>query len=337
MDKVRRTVALPDFDAERHLFERRAALPLGLCWLVLSPLLGLALLRLVAHDAAFPLIVLNAMTTWVYLPAWLTLAVALWWRRRNLALASTAVVLLHVLWVNPLSWLPSAAPPLKPSSQRFVVMSVNLLMVNDDTEGIASEIAQAHPDLLLVQEVSPLWAERFDAPDMRRLFPQRHVIARSDSFGIGVLSPHALEIEELQLSGLPALRGHVALGKRRLELINVHTLPPRTAAYTEEWNEMMRRVCQLVEHGPKPLVLAGDLNATPHARWYRELLSRGLRGAHEERGRGYATTWPNGLFPFPPIRLDHFLVSSGVGVISVTEGEGRGSDHRPIVAELSLD
>ena len=36
------------------------------------------------------------------------------------------------------------------------------------------------------------------------------------------------------------------------------------------------------------------------------------------------------------MRLDHVLVSPDIGVRSVKEGHGQGSDHRPIVAELVL-
>jgi endonuclease/exonuclease/phosphatase family metal-dependent hydrolase len=37
------------------------------------------------------------------------------------------------------------------------------------------------------------------------------------------------------------------------------------------------------------------------------------------------------------MRLDHVLVSPDIGVRSVTEGHGQGSDHRPIIAELVPD
>jgi endonuclease/exonuclease/phosphatase (EEP) superfamily protein YafD len=62
-----------------------------------------------------------------------------------------------------------------------------------------------------------------------------------------------------------------------------------------------------------------------------------LADAHERRGRGWATTWPRDRWPLPPLmRLDHVLVSPDIGVRSVTEGHGQGSDHRPIIAELVL-
>jgi endonuclease/exonuclease/phosphatase (EEP) superfamily protein YafD len=36
------------------------------------------------------------------------------------------------------------------------------------------------------------------------------------------------------------------------------------------------------------------------------------------------------------MRLDHVLVSHGIEVRSIREGLGRGSDHRPIIADLVL-
>jgi hypothetical protein len=62
-----------------------------------------------------------------------------------------------------------------------------------------------------------------------------------------------------------------------------------------------------------------------------------LAGADERRGRGWATTWPRNRWPLPPLmRLDHVLVSPEIGVRSVREGIGQGSDHRPPIADLVL-
>ncbi|MGC4091072.1 MAG: endonuclease/exonuclease/phosphatase family protein [Polyangiaceae bacterium] len=326
---------LPEFDAARDRRERRAALLGGFGWLLCGPLLVVAALRLVAHDASFELIVLNAMTTWLYLPAWLALAIGTGSKRIRLAWASAAVCLLHVVWLQPGSWVAKQPPPIT-ATQRFRLMSANLLMVNEDTEGIVSEVLAAHPDLLVVQELSPHWQARFEASDLKSLFPYRRAIAQDDSFGIGAYSRSAVAIEELDVFGVPALIVRSKLGDKQLSVLNFHTLPPRTAAYTVEWNRMMERVRELVRIEQKPLILAGDLNTTPHARWYGELVRLSMRGAHEELGRGYAVTWPNGRFPLPPIRLDHFLVSPGVQVLEIREGEGRGSDHRPLIADFAL-
>jgi endonuclease/exonuclease/phosphatase (EEP) superfamily protein YafD len=57
--------------------------------------------------------------------------------------------------------------------------------------------------------------------------------------------------------------------------------------------------------------------------------------AWEVAGRGFGFTWPNGVFPLPPIRLDHVFVSRELAVVGARVGEGSGSDHRPVIVEIS--
>ena len=85
-----------------------------------------------------------------------------------------------------------------------------------------------------------------------------------------------------------------------------------------------------------PLVVIGDFNATQHSRVYQQLESDGLRSAHEDRGRGYVTTWPNGAQPLPPIRIDQAFLSPQVECLSIREGIGPGSDHKPLILQLRV-
>jgi endonuclease/exonuclease/phosphatase (EEP) superfamily protein YafD len=61
-----------------------------------------------------------------------------------------------------------------------------------------------------------------------------------------------------------------------------------------------------------------------------------MRSAHDDRGRGYATTWPNDKFWLPPIRIDQAFLSPDVACKRIVEGHGKGSDHRPIVVDLTV-
>lgn len=87
-----------------------------------------------------------------------------------------------------------------------------------------------------------------------------------------------------------------------------------------------------------PLVLMGDLNATPWSRAYRRLaarLSDARRLAAETAGRGatFPTRWPC-------LRLDHVLVGAGVGVRRVAVVRSPlarvASDHLPLLAEIEI-
>ena len=138
------------------------------------------------------------------------------------------------------------------------------------------------------------------------------------------------------LDGVPLLRATLDVGGRPVTVLAAHTLPPRTEEYAHVWDHQMAILATLVERERGPLILLGDLNATTKARNYERLVAGRLRGAHEDRGRGLATTWPNGLFPLPPIRLDHVLVSRELAVRDVRELAPNGSDHVPVVADLAV-
>jgi endonuclease/exonuclease/phosphatase (EEP) superfamily protein YafD len=85
-----------------------------------------------------------------------------------------------------------------------------------------------------------------------------------------------------------------------------------------------------------PLVVVGDFNATEHSKVYKRLTESMLRSAHDVRGRGYATTWPNGQNLCPPIRIDQALVSPEIEVARIVEGRGRGSDHKPLILDVRV-
>jgi endonuclease/exonuclease/phosphatase (EEP) superfamily protein YafD len=55
---------------------------------------------------------------------------------------------------------------------------------------------------------------------------------------------------------------------------------------------------------------------------------------HEAVGDPFATTWPNGRQPLPPVRIDHVFVDDALAPVHVEQGEGTGSDHRPVIVDL---
>jgi endonuclease/exonuclease/phosphatase (EEP) superfamily protein YafD len=75
-----------------------------------------------------------------------------------------------------------------------------------------------------------------------------------------------------------------------------------------------------------------------------ELKHTGLLSAHERLGHGMDTTWPNGMtravlglpFPLPPIRLDHVFTTPNIVPLSIREGRGIGSDHKPVITRLAI-
>jgi endonuclease/exonuclease/phosphatase (EEP) superfamily protein YafD len=323
------------FDAVLDRSERATRWPAWLSWLAVLPLALVASLRLIAHDATPELLALNALTQWLYLPAWPALGVALWLRRPRLALCAGLLVAAHIVWLGPSNLLPASSVA-RGRGRPLRVMSANVYAFNRHAADIVAEIRAARPDVLLVQELSPRGQALLDTQPLRALLPQRKTLVRDDAFGIGIYARVPFAAELLELDGPPALRADLDLGGVQLRIYNVHTIPPVTPAGARRWARMMERLLGWTRQEQGALLVAGDLNATPHTRGYQRLLSDRLRGAHEDRRRGLATTWPNGRSLVPSIRLDHLLVSPQVAVLDVREGIGRGSDHRPLIADLEV-
>lgn len=309
---------------------------LALGWTTVAGLGLVAAARLIAHDATFELVALNSFTPWLFLPVWLVLLGAVLTRRQALGAIAAALALAHLSWVLPGSLY--AAPPPDPAHRVPVrLMTANLLAVNDRPDELVCELLEADPDVLVVQELSPRWLGAFEDAGLFERYPHSIHRVRTDSFGAGLLSKWPLvDAELVDLGGVPMPRATVMVDGRPLRVYGVHPLPPRTREYTAQWERQLAWLHEELSRETWPLVAAGDFNTTSHSRWYRTLTAGRLRGAHEDRGRGSATTWPNGLFPLPAIRLDHVLLSPEVACVAIHEGRGAGSDHRPVVVDLRI-
>jgi endonuclease/exonuclease/phosphatase (EEP) superfamily protein YafD len=120
-----------------------------------------------------------------------------------------------------------------------------------------------------------------------------------------------------------------------LRLLCLHAPRPTQRAFYDYdgfWKVITPEILAL----PDPAVVVGDFNATQYSAVYERLTADRLRSAHEDRGRGYATTWPNGAWPVPPIRIDQALLSPGVECVRITEGRGAGSDHKPLILDVQI-
>ncbi|MEA2685879.1 MAG: hypothetical protein QOE93_1074, partial [Actinomycetota bacterium] len=72
-------------------------------------------------------------------------------------------------------------------------------------------------------------------------------------------------------------------------------------------------------------------------RAFRALLDEGLTDGAAARGRPFQMTWPRNARLAPPVaRIDHVLTTDGLVVTRIGVGEGRGSDHRPLIADVAV-
>lgn len=86
-----------------------------------------------------------------------------------------------------------------------------------------------------------------------------------------------------------------------------------------------------------PLIVLGDMNATPRSIVYRTFSARLTESRRATRRLGRAPTFPS---TFPVLEIDHVFVSAGLNVEAVgvpSDALARlASDHLPLVVDFSL-
>ena len=256
------------------------------------------------------------------------------------ALAPTVFTLVPALW----QFKPKAAEPVEPGAPTLRVMTVNLLMVNRDTAGIIGEIRAARPDVLMLQEYTAEWHAALQEA-IGAEYPHQAGVERDDSFGIALYSrtPFAGEVEKdfpLGRAGVEQMRAEIDLpGGRRVALYNIHLLPPRTLVYTSDHRLQFADLLDALKRERLPYVVCGDFNFSETTPQHADLSRNGVREAHAIAGTGRGATWPvNSIFRYvmPGIRIDHVYLGPGLTATRCETGVGRGSDHRPVVADVAF-
>lgn len=222
-----------------------------------------------------------------------------------------------------------------PANAKLKLMHANVLSRNTNYEKLLKLVEAEHPDLIVLQEVTPLWEQ-----ELRKLqtdYPFGQVEARRGNFGIALLSRLPLTsttVTETRPLAYPTIVADVSIGEQSLRLVTTHpTIPVNGQLYLAR-NEQLTTLPRLLESDSEARILVGDLNATMWDMKYRNLEgATGLRNAR--KGFGVVPTWPTYL-PFARIPIDHVLVSDAVNVHDIKSGPSIGSDHFPLIVTMSL-
>jgi len=311
-------------------------------WLLTISLAVIAILRIFFHDGTNFLTCVNAFTRYVYLPAYLCLAWAVWQRRRFLALLSVLIVVCHGTWIAP-DFLPDRRfdlaakdEPSPAATANLRIFFANVYMDNPDLQPLLQEIAEIDPDVVVLVEFHPRWLPHFQRSPY--LAPFKYGVDRHGFYrgNMAIFSKQPMISGSYRVVATRVVQSvEIPLGTQSLRLIGLHAPRPMNVPgydYRGFWQQVLPMLT--TEQGP--MVVVGDFNATQYSLVYKQLKSAGLRSAHEDRGRGYATTWPNGQLLVPPIRIDQAFLSPDVGCAKIVEGRGVGSDHKPLILDVHL-
>lgn len=295
-------------------------------WLLLPCGLGLAiplLNRLLPPSASTFAWLIDLAAHWqlLYAPFWLALCLLC-------ALRSRRWLLLAPFALLPL-WTASARLPYDDGiAPALIFVAANVHAGNRDPGPLVAWLRAEPADVVVISELTPEYAEALE----NRLgddYRYRELSPRPSPFGIGILSRRPLREAVLidDADGVQTLIADVDIAGRPARIVAAHPMPP----LAPEWHDRRDALlASIAEHAdPLPLIVAGDLNATP---WSTALIGAGRHGLL--RTTGFAPTWPGPGRGAIGIPIDHVLASGHWRRGQASRGPDIGSDHLPVRVAL---
>ena len=112
-------------------------------------------------------------------------------------------------------------------------------------------------------------------------------------------------------------------------------MPPHHPSWFPRRDAYLRKLAEVVRREEGEVIVVGDFNLTPWAAQFPAFLD--ASGLHDSRtGFGLQTSWPAPMPPLLRIPIDHCFVSDGVTVTSRCVLGRTGSDHLPIVVDVTF-
>jgi endonuclease/exonuclease/phosphatase (EEP) superfamily protein YafD len=251
-------------------------------------------------------------------------------RRSRMGVGCLAFSIAVNAWAILPYWLPAADGA--DGGEPLELISLNVFARNPDKDRTLAYLRQRSADVVVLIEIDAAWAEALES--LSPLYPHRVVEPRGDMFGVAVLSRLPLEdsrVEELA-GGPPVILTEVPCGERGCLLMAAHPTAPISAAWSARRDAQLAAIGDLAAAESRPVIVAGDLNASPWSHGFRQLVAPGgLRDTAV--GHGLQPSW-NARHWVPRIPIDHVIVSPEVRVRSRAIGPDVGSDHLPVEASL---
>lgn len=241
------------------------------------------------------------------------------------------------------------------------VMTYNVKAYLADTRpqnvaNIVAEVVEHDADIIVMQDADGLLDARSPAAvPLRSAFRDRKVFEFGQYIVASRVPLRDCRPEGIPYRGLTHTYVHCTIEAfgQDVDLITAHLVSPRVGLNAarferlgglDDWQQnfddritQARTLAGVLSTTMRPVILAGDLNATQHSPVLRILQSAGLRDAFASAGRGYGYTHGHSLRPgISFLRIDHVMVSERLGVREAFAGGRGGSDHRPVVADLVL-
>jgi endonuclease/exonuclease/phosphatase (EEP) superfamily protein YafD len=252
------------------------------------------------------------------------------------ALAFAAAAVATTSASMSLPWLGQVHASLLPGNGKQAVyrlLQMNVRFDNPEPGKILSLIGRVQPDVITLNEVSTMWAEKLDL--LSAAYPHRIVCSLPVRYWqVAILSrrPFVANTEpECDERGAFAVAA-VDFGGRPVEVAALHLGWPWP--YEQSW-QIDKVAPRLARLGDTAL-LAGDMNATPWSAAVSRVAQAGGLTLTPSPGATWLSRRLPDWFRSFGLPIDQVFSKGDVQVNSVRTLEDSGSDHRPVLVEFSI-
>lgn len=241
----------------------------------------------------------------------------------------TSLLLFLAVWPQ---WFPGGPTP-RADAAIVRVYSANVFYLNNDTARIRRSIEAADADIVVLIELARDPALEID--ELLAGYPHRAASMRLDqtrgpSRSV-IASRWPLTPRADPPDGLHAVAATVRTPLGPVDVVGVHLTRPWP--FQHSWGQISQTMAldAVVGDVARPVIVAGDFNSVSSARIGKQV--RRDIGLHP--APGFAGTWPGDLPAFLGITIDQVYASPDLAFVGRRLGQPTGSDHRPVVTELT--
>jgi endonuclease/exonuclease/phosphatase (EEP) superfamily protein YafD len=257
------------------------------------------------------------------------LALARAWKLALVALAGLAVNLILVL---PL-FVGSAASA-APDSPVLRILTFNVSADNRRIDEVIDFFEESGADLIFIFEGGPLWESAIQSSGLS--YDLSPGLRSAFGFGNAILVRSGLEVE---LQGIPvgpntprARQLDMEFDGMPIRILAVHPPSPTSRSKATIRDEQLAGVAEWAVAQDRPVVVVGDLNASPWSHSFRPLAGSDL--INSLNGFGLQASWPALLGSFG-VPIDHLLHSAELTTITREIGPSLGSEHHSVFITLA--
>lgn len=252
--------------------------------------------------------------------------------RSRTLVAAAVIVCAFVLAAGSSQWAPPRGDP-EEGSPNFTLYSANLQARNTDVDAMATSIAAADADVVVLVEFGDAPAAEIDR--VLAGYPYRAVNGRIDrpsgAARSVIASRRPLRDIRLRIPTLFVVGARVETDIGPVTIAGVHMTRPWP--YQIQWEQIRQAegLSVWARSVDGPVIAAGDFNSVSSARIGRIIKGDGALIP----APGWPGTWPAKLPAAAGMTIDQVYRSPDLALVERRLGLPTGSDHRPVITRFA--